>query len=272
MIKAHEFPGKTFASKEELFHALKESKSEIIALKTSEIKSSDTIAIGVFTDKDSTAIKGMRMESDYIYPVINTTKFMDSHNDVHMDGIWNKSVREQQGKIYYLADHNKSLTSVIAYPKDVEMMIKEFTFKELGVDLEGSTQALVFKIAKNKIRLTAASDVITENIPIEHSVCMNYVMGKLDLAVNSDDEEFAEAKKVWDEVYPIVANKDRADSQGYFWAVREAKIYTEGSMVLAGSNSATPLLQRKTEPLKDTQDKGAGTATSAKQFFINLTK
>lgn len=271
MIKAIEFPGKTFATQDDLFAALKDSKAELTALKTSEIKSSDPVALGILTTKNGHQVKGMRMEKDSIYPVINTTRIMDYHNDVHLDGIWNKSIKDQQEKVFYLTDHDMRITSVIAYQKDVEPMVKSFTFTELGApEFEGSTQGLVFKVARDKIRIAAVNDVINEDIPVEHSVRMQYV--SLELAVNSESENLVEEKEVWDKYYSVIANKDRADSIGYFWAVKEAKIYKEGSMVLAGSNSVTPLLQRKTEPPVGTQHKGAGSATSAKQFFINLTK
>lgn len=271
MIKAIEFPGKTFADQAELFTALKESKSELVSLKTSELKSSDPIALGILTSKTQQAVKGMRMEKDSIYPVINTTRIMDYHNDVHLDGIWNKSIKDQQEKVFYLTDHDMRITSVIAYQKDVEPMVKTFTFAELGApEFEGNTQALVFKVPRDKIRISAVNDIINEDIPVEHSVRMQYV--SLELAVNSESENLTEEKEIWDKYYSVIANKDRADSTGYFWAVKEAKIYREGSMVLAGSNSVTPLLQRKTEPSSDTHNKGAGSATSAKQFFINLTK
>jgi hypothetical protein len=255
VLKAVEFPDKSFASKDELMSCLKEHKDEIIKLKKAEIHKTDSLIVPFGTVK-SDAEKGMRMKDGYVYAVINTTKIMDSHNDVHIDGIWRKSIDEQQGKIYYVADHDLKVTSVIAFPQNVAVMTKSFSFKELGFELEGTTQALVFEVDKSKIRLPQALDIIDEKIPIEHSVRMQYV--SLCLCANYSGDDWEQERENWDKYYSSVANKERADEIGYFWAVTEAKIYKEGSMVLAGSNSVTPLLQKNIE------------AVQAKEFFINL--
>jgi ribosomal protein L37E len=100
----------------------------------------------------------------------------------------------------------------------------------------------------------------------------------------------------------MIANKADADLMGYFWAVTELKIRDEGSMVVKGSNDATPILQnpspeeetkecdscgeemngdycascgmprKKTSaPSVDTQnDIQAAKALKKKEFFINL--
>ena len=39
-----------------------------------------------------------------------------------------------------------------------------------------------------------------------------------------------------------------AFERGYYWTVSEAKIFKEGSMVLAGSNDLTPMLLSKSTP------------------------
>ena len=76
---------------------------------------------------------------------------------------------------------------------------------------------------------------------------MQYV--KIDLAINSDAEDTIEEKAVWEKYISQIANKEAVIEQGYFWAVTEAKIYKEGSMVLAGSNDVTPMIY----PTKDIQ-------------------
>jgi hypothetical protein len=241
MIKSIDFPNKVFPTKTDLFIELKDNKDALIDLKKSQTKSTDALGVNFTAHKE--AIKGVNLEDGYIYAVINTTKYMDSHNDVHMDGIWNKSAKEQNNKIYYLADHDMKLDSVIAFPKDVEIELQDISFKDLGVDFQGQTQALIFKVAKEKLRLKSAKDVVNENISIEHSVRMQYI--KLALCIDSKEEDFKEEKANWDTYFPQVVNKDKAIESSYFWAVTEAKIYKEGSMVLAGSNDVTPLLQNK---------------------------
>ena len=72
----------------------------------------------------------------------------------------------------------------------------------------------------------------------------------MSLAINSDDPEFKEENKVYQANINQVANKETVDSQGYFWLQTEAKIRDEGSMVVFGSNSATPI----TYPTKDNSE------------------
>jgi hypothetical protein len=74
----------------------------------------------------------------------------------------------------------------------------------------------------------------------QHSVGMQYV--KLELAVNDPEEkeEFA----AWERYKGEVINIEKAEEQGYFWAVTEAKLI-EISCVIKGSNELTPTLDNK---------------------------
>ena len=253
VIKAIEFPEVVFITKEDLFCALKKHKDSLIDFKKASIMPSERFKSIPLVIEDESVEKGFHMEKGFIYPVINTTKYMDSHNDVHLDNIWNKSIKEQQGKIYYLADHSLEVGKVIAYPKDVELLIKEVTWRSVGANYEGKTQALIFKVDEKKIRLQSARDIISEKIDIEHSVRMQYV--KIALAINSESEDFKEEKANFNKYVDLIANKERAVDNGYFWAIEEAKIYKEESMVLAGSNDKTPMLYPKNIQPEDTTDK-----------------
>jgi len=242
MIKSAYFPNKTFTTKQELFKELKDNRKALIDLKKATILNSDGLTSKTIK-LEQNAVKGLVMDSDYSYHIINTTKYLDSHNDVHMDGIWNKSINEQQGKVYFLADHDMSIKSIIAHPKDVEMSIQDIEWKSLGRDYSGSTQALMFKVKKDAIVMPEALSIIENKINIEHSIRMQYV--KIDLAINDESKDYAEEKAVWDGDIENIANKERALEEGYFWRVSEAKIAQEGSMVLRGSNDATPILEQK---------------------------
>ena len=88
---------------------------------------------------------------------------------------------------------------------------------------------------------------------------MQYV--KISLGINSTEKDFAEQKAYYDKRISEIANKEVVEEQGYFWGVEEAKIVKEGSMVIFGSNDATPIqyteavidTSGKQEPSKDTQ-------------------
>ena len=244
MIKSAYFPNREFTSKPELFKALKEQKNELIGLKKASIINSDGLKSE--TKKlEGMASKVVNLDDNFTYHVINTTKYMDSHNDVHLNGIWNKSISEQQGKIHFVADHDLSIKSVIAWPKDVTMYVQDLPWRLLGKDFDGNTQALIFKVAKDKIMLDAAKQIIENKIDIEHSIRMQYI--NIELAIDESAEGYEDEKMLFDATINQIANKAHAIEQGYFWVVSEAKISQEGSMVLRGSNDATPILQEQKE-------------------------
>ena len=236
--KSVELPGQEFETKLELFKALKAEKEIIIGLKKA-VKTSLPVK-AVYLNEEKETVKGVSIKDGESLHVINTTGVLDSHNDLHVKGIWSKSVKEQKGKVFFLADHNMSIASVIAHPKDVNMSVKSMSWADLGFKFEGTTDALVFGIESKNIRHKEALYIIENKIDIQHSVRMSYV--KVELAINSEDKDFTEEKAVWNKYLPTVVNKEDAEKQGFMWIVKEAKIEKEGSMVLLGSNSATPML------------------------------
>jgi hypothetical protein len=271
MIILKEFPEMQFESKEAAFKHLRENASKIIALKCAEIHKSCEKGYNfngfIQLNEQKKALDFLK--DNYIHAAINTTKYFDSHGDVHLDSIWNKTAKEQNGKTYYVSDHDLKLNSVIAYPKDVTIAIREVEWKDLGKPYEGKTTVLFFDVAKEKIVNRQAKEAIESGEPFQNSIRMQYI--DIKLAMNSEEKEDIEYKKRFDEIYPIIANKEAVDEVGYFWAVSEAKIIKEGSMVLFGSNDATPILQSeaacgtssKIEPPK-------GTHTEQKSIFSNL--
>jgi hypothetical protein len=257
MIITKDFPGKEFANKEDLFAELRANAIKIIAVKKAEIQKSHLKGFDFtgFLTKDLGECKtGPQMKDGYIYPILNTTKYMDSHRDVHFDGIWTKSVKEQAGKLFYVKDHTVSVDTIIAWQEDVNVMVKSVPWGFVGKDYEGNTEALIFEIDKNKIVDSQASKIIAEKRPVQNSVRMIYV--KLNLAMNSDAKEDVDYKKYFDARINDIANKQDVMELGYFWGVEEAKIVTECSMVIRGSNDATPIRQKNEEAvINDTSEK-----------------
>lgn len=273
MIKLLEFPEKTFASKQEAFAYLKANESKIAQIKCSQVMKSfekGCPRITPFLMKQGAASKEFSFVKDgNFYPIINTTLWLDSHLDVHLDNLWNRSIDQNQGKLYYVDTHSMKVTDVIAWPEDVKAFTRHLSWADLGLNIEGETQALIYEIPEDKIEHEGARKVVSNKRKIQNSVRMQYV--KIRLAMNDAGEDFKENKAIWDEIYPKVANKETADEYGYFWGVYEAKIFKEGSMVLAGSNEMTPIIYEKEEPGQATSSKGsaAGTPTVA-SFYKNL--
>lgn len=247
------FDESKFKTKKELFAFLIENKETLITQKKSELKKADGISVlslpGVGMTNKAVDVK----DSISVKAVINTTNVIDSHSDLHIHGLWDKSLRENR-RVMHLQEHTMSFKSIIADGEDLKAYTQDFTWKELGYDMEGNTQALVFDSNVKENRNSYMFKEYKQGHVNNHSVGMIYV--KLRLAVN--DEDYEVEKGVWDKYAPMVSNKEALE-KGYFWAVLEAKV-VEGSAVPIGSNSFTPTLQAKEpeqstqyiEPLKDT--------------------
>ena len=250
------YENKTFANKDELFTFLRDNKDKLLALKSQEYKKCDSIHFDLpilhksdLVDKSLFVTKAEETEEGVlnVKAVINTTNVIDSHGDMHAAGIWTKSLKENK-RVLLLQEHKNAFDNIIAYADDVKASVENTTFKALGYDLQGNTQALVFNAKIRRDVNAEMYDRYNKKRVTEHSVGMRYV--KIDLAINSESEFDKEEKAVWDEYSPMVANTDALE-KGYFWVVKEAK-FIEGSAVPMGSNPFTPTIQEKTEPSNDT--------------------
>ena len=243
MIVCKEFPDREFNSQEELFKALKENKPSLIVLKKSTEKRADAVSYVNSEVSKLNANKeenGTQTEIDklQVKVVINTTNFIDSHNDLHINGIWNKSVSDNVNKGFlHLQEHDRDFDKVIS--DSAKGYVESVSWKSLGLPYNGKTEALIFDSVIEKKRNEFMFKQYANGWVKNHSVGMRYV--KIDLAVNSESEWDKDEKELWDKYYPVVANKEVADERGYFWVVSEAKVI-EGSAVVMGSNSATPTL------------------------------
>ena len=189
----------------------------------------------------------------------NTYNWLDSHGDVHVKNTFKKSIDERQDKIWHLHDHIQQRDAQIG--KALKVYEKQVMWTDLGVNKVGTTTVVAMdtKILKdyNPMMFTQYKEGDVD----QHSVGMYYV--KVELAVN--DAEEIEEHKVWNEYINDIGNKELAEENGYFWAVKEAKLI-EISAVLEGSNTLTPTIEakdiepsledtQKTEPSLDTQIK-----------------
>lgn len=243
MIVVKEFPDRQFETQKELFKALKENKKSLISLKKSIEKRADSVNYlsteienkQINKSEDSNITDPNKLQ---VKVVINTTNFIDSHNDLHVNGIWNKSVSDNANKGFlHLQEHDRDFDKVIS--DNAKGYVESVSWKSLGLPYNGKTEALIFDSTIEKERNEFMFKQYSKGWVKNHSVGMRYV--KIDLAINSESEFDKEEKEIWDKYYPVVANKEVADERGYFWVVSEAKII-EGSAVVMGSNSATPTI------------------------------
>jgi len=249
---------KDFTTKKDMFSALVENKDTLIAQKKAIKKEVDCgiIVTPVIVrgkqeanKQDENIIDPINLNELKVVVIINTTNFLDKHGDVHLPGIWNKSLSENR-MIMHLQEHEMEFDKIISDGDDLNAYVKNYTWAELGYSFQGITEGLTFestiKRNRNEFMLNQYANGWVKN----HSVGMYYV--KMDFAIN--DEDYPNEFEAWNKYYSQIANKELADDKGYFWYVLEAKVM-EGSAVPIGSNSATPTLDNgiKNEPLEDTQ-------------------
>lgn len=259
--------------KADLFDWLIKNKSALTAQKKASIKYADAISYSCPLVGD----KGEVIKSDAIpatatklkvRSIINTTKLLDSHGDVHIDQLWNKSLKETKDN-YLVNQHNFSFEGIIT--DNVHAFVKQMTWAELGyAGWTGNTQALVYDSVISKEESPFMFEKYRTGRVKQHSVGMRYV--KIAMAIN--DTRYPDEKEVWDKYINEIANKEDAESQGYFWAVTEAK-NIEGSAVVKGSNFVTPTQSvsqtKHIEPVQTTQ-RSAAKSTLVNSELNNLLK
>jgi hypothetical protein len=227
------------ANKEKIDFLVK-NKDLLIAQKKAEMKRAD----GVFyykvndilkTDKaDVSQIDLINTNALSVKAIINTTNVMDSHDDVHIPGLWTKSLQENKN-IMHLQEHNMAFDSIISSKEDLQVYTKFYDWKDLGYDFEGQTQALEFLSNVKKTRNEFMFNQYANNYVDSHSVGMRYV--KIFLAVS--DPAHSYEFEIWERYIDSIVNRELPIELGYFYAVTEAKVI-EGSAVPLGSNHITP--------------------------------
>lgn len=276
MIKAIEFPNKVFSSKQELFLELKKNESKLIGLKKAQSYKSCEKGQVSFLDGikaiDSIEIKGFRVKENCIYPIISTTNYRDSHKDVHFSPCFNKTIKDQQGRVYYALDHELKWDSILAWPKDVRMFKSDIPWSMVGKNYDGTTEALVFEIEKDKITRKDVLLAIENKVAdFENSIRMIYY--KITLGIDSKSFEFKDNKEYFDSRIDEIANKEEVLEDGYFWGVEELGIHKEGSLVVAGGSNDATSIYSKLDAVEDTSNEESAAATQKEElekFYLNI--
>lgn len=235
---------------------VKANKSLLVAQKKMEIKKADAVSFsGALVNKDGqVADKAQPVEQNGSViknsTVINSCYWYDSHGDVHISGIWNKSLNDKRG-VYLLQEHKMTFDHIIT--DKVTPYVQDISWKSLGVDFEGKTQCLVFDNEIDADRNPYMFEQYQKGRVKNHSVGMYYV--KVDLAIDSKAKDFEDEYSLWGKHIDKVANKEEAIADGLMWIVSEARLI-EGSAVPVGSNIITPTLSKDThiEPVEATHE------------------
>ena len=274
------FDASKFKTKKELFNFLVENKSSLIAQKKAQLKTADCVVFNPSVSLDITKTNANKannpidvkdIDSINVVAVINTTNLMDSHMDVHIPGLWNKSLSENK-TIMHLQEHRMAFDKIISDGANLNAYTKNYSWGELGYGFEGDTEALIFESKVDKKRNEFMFNQYANGYVKNHSVGMRYI--QLIFCIN--DKDYGAEYEAWEKYFPIVANKEVAEDAGYFWAVKEAKVI-EGSAVPLGSNFATPTLENnKEENTMPSEDTSKNTQPSEdiekRKFYNNLNR
>lgn len=237
-----------FKDKKKLFEFLAENKETLIAQKKASYKQADGVVFNdLFCTEKEDSFKSnnpidLTVDSLKVRAIINTTNYFDSHRDVHIPGLWKKSLSINK-MIMHVQEHKSyEFDKIISEGKNLKAYTQKYTWKELGYNWEGETEALVFdsvvKETGKKPRNPFMFEQYANGYVKNHSVGMRYI--KIVMAIN--DENYGAEFEAWEKYFPQVVNSDDAEKSGYFWAVTEARAM-EGSAVPMGSNVITPTLE-----------------------------
>ena len=261
-----------FNDNETKFAWLRANKTFLISAKKSAVKYADAVFTqGIEVSESGVIVKAearpelLQLDSFPIKAVINTTNIFDSHQDVHILGLWKKTLTEKK-PLYLLQEHQMKFDHIIS--DRVKAFTKQLTFTELGYNFSGVTEALIFDAQIEKDRNEYMAGQYAKGYVNNHSVGMQYV--KIEMAINSESKYDQEERAVWDKYIDQIANKSEAEINGYFWAVTEAKLI-EGSAVPIGSNFVTPTIQiGKQTALENSRESTEGEPHTSKIDYSKL--
>jgi len=277
MIKSVIFPNYEFETKESLFKSLFDNKEKIISIKKARIhkgcEKGQFSHINLDMEKvDAEKNIGFEAKTGFIYPVISTTRFFDSHKDVHFDGSMTKTSEEQQGKVFYALDHNLNYDNILTWQENVKMFIANIPWGLVGKEYEGTTQGLIFEIDKKNIRREdVLKDIEERSSMFQNSIRMIY--HKISVGIKSDKKEHKKEREYYESRIELIANKDEVEKEGYFFGVEELGISREGSLVPSGgSNTATTIYEAvgNTSSKQEDEPPINGTQTKKQNIFIKI--
>jgi transketolase len=216
-------------------------KKEALLLKKNALKFSDApvlspILKNLKEDEPNKALLERDLpldKEDAVYRTViaNTYNYMDSHDDVHLNNVFKKSLEETK-KLFLLHDHKFEVTAQTG--NIMKAYEQEGRFIYYGYNSPLDTQALLLDVEIEKAKNELVFNEYKEHRINQHSVGMYYV--KIDLAIDNQDDK--EAYALYRKYLPQIGNADEVEKQGYFFAVQEAKL-KETSAVLQGSNPLT---------------------------------
>ena len=254
------FDDSVFSTEKAIHAYLAKHGDKVIAIKRASIKHADAFAGYETGSVNKAAAIDSPPDIIQVKAVINTTNLYDSHGDVHIDGIWTKSLKENRF-IQHLQEHGTRFADVISEGEDLKAYVKTTTFEALNSGYTGKTQALMFDSNVDVSVNSYMHGLYAKGRVNQHSVGMRYI--KILTAI--DNKDYKEEYENWKKYVDLVANKSDILNK-YFFPVLEAKVI-EGSAVTRGSNHVTPTMS-VTEPKRFHSDE-PDLSTRKKLIFLS---
>lgn len=259
-----------FKEKSKLFAYLKSNRKKIITQKCSSQIKSDDFDFGCLNIKanslekigsqvkKNTEVKGSLNDGEIeVDAIANMAGWCDSYMDVLIPDCWERTIKEKGASnkqlIYHLKNHEYSTDAIVGGNVKMRSEYLDLSIFNIESDLKEAQALIGNSIVKEKYD-KKCYHLYSDDEVNQHSIGLRYI--KISLCMNSDEEEDKYEKENWDEFYPMVINKSKVDSKGFFWAVEEIKL-VEYSAVLFGANELTTVQEtskNKQEPSKDTQE------------------
>jgi len=254
IYKSHYLPDKEFSTKEELFKSLKENLNVIEDQKKAKIyesyKKGQSMTMKTIdvSKLDIEQQKALKLDDAYYYVAFNSTRILDSHEDVHIDGLWKKTIQEKQFKNYVVTDHELEVLNTVVRKEYVEIFTAKVPFSILNKSYSGNTEVLIYKFPKDKVQIPIVKEWLDSGDALEGSVRMRYI--NFVFCADSNNPEDEEFKKNYDKYIDYIANKEDFEYIPYFFAIIEASNERESSFVIAGSNHVTGQIQNNKQAEK----------------------
>lgn len=230
----------------ELFQYLRDNKQDIRKQKKIGQKNGPNIGFGSDSDIKIAQSKAIKIHEEsssslIVENIANMAGWHDYDDDVIIKGAYNKTIADKKNNRPSLKNHILSTDAIIG--DTLEVFTKEVSMFDMGIKTDISTaEAFIFKTRIRKEYDSSTYYKYLYGAIKEHSIGLFYK--NLELAIN--DPDFEEEFKTWNKFYSQIINKERTDSRGYFWAVREIDVY-ENSAVVFGSNELTPTISTEEE-------------------------
>jgi len=254
-----QFPDKKFTDKQDQARFIKENLKSLRELKKVEYKNFADVVLKEGFERSNYVPQIEDITGDYmlVKAIINTTGVIDSHLDLHLPGIWTKTVKDNPTNPI-LKQHERTFESVIS--SKGKNFNQNMNYRDIGVDIDFDMQANLNEFVLSKANQPLMFEKYASGEVEQHSVGMMYV----DYDIAYYDEESQKEMDFFEDTLKKCINPEIAKEYGIVWVIREAK-KREGSPVVFASNPLTPTLSvknyepglvttRNIEPQKSTRE------------------